>query len=90
MNHNKPDIVIKIPGERKSQLTDIAITQYQNNVSKENEKGNKYIDLKYKIKTEIISFCNRSLSSVSKRLKTYIDAIGISDIIGSAKSFHSS
>ena len=46
MNHNKPDIVIKIPEERKSQLIDIAITQYQNNVSKENEKGNKNTDLK--------------------------------------------
>lgn len=46
MNHNKPDIVIKMPGERKSQLIDIALTQYQNNVSKENEKGNKNIDLK--------------------------------------------
>ena len=46
MNHNKPDIVIKMPGERKSQLIDIALTQHQNNVSKENEKGNKNIDLK--------------------------------------------
>ena len=44
MNHNKPDIVITMPGERKSQLIDIP--QYQNNVSKENEKGNKNIDLK--------------------------------------------
>ena len=46
MNHNKPDIVIKMPGERKSQLIDIALTQHQNNASKENEKGNKNIDLK--------------------------------------------
>ena len=46
MNHNKPDIVIKMPGERKSLLIDIALTQHQNNVSKENEKGNKNIDLK--------------------------------------------
>ena len=46
MNHNKSDIVIKMPGERKSQLIDIALTQYQNNVSKENDKDNKNIDLK--------------------------------------------
>ena len=35
IKHNRPDIVLKMPGERKWQLIDIAIPQDQNIVSKE-------------------------------------------------------
>ena len=41
-----------MPGERKWQLTDIAIPQDHNIACKENEKVNKYIDLASVIKTE--------------------------------------
>ena len=60
-------------------------------VSKENEKVNKYIDLatairtEYKVKTENLPLVIGALSSISKQLKTYIDIIGIPNIIGSAQ-----
>ena len=47
IKHNRPDIVVKMPEERKWQLTDIAIPQDDNIVSKENEKVNKYINYIY-------------------------------------------
>ena len=34
IKHNRPNIVVKMPGERKWQLTDIAIPQDHNKVSK--------------------------------------------------------
>ena len=41
-----------MPGDRNWQLSDIAIRQYQNFGSKENEKANKYMDLASVIRTE--------------------------------------
>ena len=61
-----------MPGERKWQLTDIAIPQGHNIVSKENEKANKYINLvsviktEYKFKTEFLPLVIGALGSVSK------------------------
>ena len=52
LKHKRPDIVVKMPGEREWQLLDIAITQYHNVVSKESEKVNKYVDLASIIRTE--------------------------------------
>ena len=45
IKHDRPDIVVKMPGERKWQLTDIAIPRDYNILSKDNEKVNQYIDL---------------------------------------------
>ena len=55
------------------------------------KKVNKYIELasvirsEHKVETEIVPFVIGALGSVSKRMKTYIDAIGIPNIIGSAQ-----
>ena len=45
IKHNSPDMVVKMPQERKRQLTDIAIAQDNSILNTENEKVNKYIDL---------------------------------------------
>ena len=80
-----------MPEERKWQLIDIPIPQDHNIVSKENEKANKYIALasairtEHKVKTEIVSLLIEVLGSVYKQPKTYIDVIGISNIIGIAQ-----
>ena len=84
-------MVVKMPGERKWQLTDIAVPQYHNIVSKEKEKFNKHIDLAsvsrtdHKAKTETFQLVIGALGSDSKWLKTYIDVIGIPNIIGSVQ-----
>ena len=78
IKHNRPDIIVKMPEERKWQPTDIAIPQDYNIVtlSKENEKVNKYVDLasairtEHKVKTEIDPLVIEALGSVSKQLKT--------------------
>ena len=62
-------------------------------MSKENEKVNKYIDFASviktgdKVKTKIIPFVIGVSVSVCKQLKTYIDVIGIPNMIGSAQIF---
>ena len=72
IKHNRPDVVIKMPEQRKWQLTDVAIPQDHNIVSKENEKVNKYIDLasairtKHQVKTEIVLLVIGALGSVPK------------------------
>ena len=92
IKHNRPDIIVKMPGERKWRLIDIARPEDKNIVSQENEKVNKYIDLasvirtEHKVKTEIVLFVIRALGNVSKQLKIYIDVIGIPNIIGSAQN----
>ena len=89
IKHSRPDIVAKVPGERKWQLINIAIPLDQNIVSKENEKVNKYIDLasvirtRHKVKTKIVPLVIGALGSVSERLKKYIVVIGIPNIFGS-------
>ena len=91
IKHNRPDIVVKMPEQRKWQLIDVAIPQDHNIVSKENEKVNKYIDLAsvirtvHKVQTEIVLLVIGALGSVSKRLKTYIDVIGNPNVTGSAQ-----
>ena len=40
---------------------------------------------KHKVKTEIVPLVIRALDSASKQLKTFIDVIGIPNIIGSAQ-----
>ena len=63
------------------------IPQDHNVVSKENEKVNKCIDLasairtEHKVNTEIVPLVIGTLGSVSKQLKTYINVIGIPNII---------
>ena len=80
-----------MPGERNWQPIDIAIPQYHNIESKENDKVNKRIDLasiirtKHKVKTEIAPRVIGGLGSVSEHLKTYIDVVGITNISGSAQ-----
>ena len=70
--HNRSDMVVKMPGERKWQLTDIAVPQYHNIVSKEKEKFNKHIDLAsvsrtdHKAKTETFQLVIGALGSDSK------------------------
>ena len=67
------------------------IPRDHNIVTEENEKVNKYRDLacairkKHKVKTEIVPLVIRALGSASKQLKTFIDVIGIPNIIGSAQ-----
>ena len=51
IKHNRPDIVINMPGENKWQLIDTAIPKDNNIVSKRNEKVNKYIELASVIRT---------------------------------------
>ena len=80
-----------MPGERLWQLIDITIPQDPNMVSKENEKVITYVDVasviraERKVKTKIVLLVIWALGIVSKRLKTYIDVIGIPNIIGSAQ-----
>ena len=80
-----------MPGESKWQLTDISLPQNYNIVSKESEKVNKYRDLaslirtEHKVKTETVLLVLGALGSVFKQLKTYIDVIGIPNIIGSVE-----
>ena len=52
IKHNRPDIVVKMSGQRKWQLIDIATPQDHNIVSKAKEKVHKYIDLARVIRTE--------------------------------------
>ena len=91
IKHNRPDIVAKVPGERKWQLIDIATPQDHNIVSKENEKVDKYIDVasvirtEHKVNAEIVPLVIGALGTVSKRLKRYIDVVGIPSIIGTAQ-----
>ena len=78
IKHNRPDIAVKMPEERKWQPIDVAIPQDYNIVtlSKENEKVNKYIDLasiirtEHNVKKEIDPLVIEALGSVSKQLKT--------------------
>ena len=51
IKHNRPDIVINMPGENKWQLIDTAIPKDNNIVSTRNEKVNKYIELASVIRT---------------------------------------
>ena len=89
IKHNRPEIVAKIPGERKWQLIDIPIAQDLKNLIKKNEKFNKYIDLpganmiEHKVKTVIVPLVIEALGVFSKRLKICID-IGIPNIIACA------
>ena len=91
IKHNRPDIVVKLSRERKWQLIDIATPQDHNIVGKENEKVDKYIDVasvirtEHKVNAEIVPLVIGALGSVSKRLKTYIDVVGIPSIIGTAQ-----
>ena len=68
----------------------MAISQDHNIVSKENEKVNKYTDLASairteQVKTETVPLVIGAFGSVFKQLKTYIDVIGILNIISSAQ-----
>ena len=75
IKHNRPEIVVIMPGERNWQPIDIAIPQYHNIESKENDKVNKRIDLasiirtKHKVKTEIAPRVIGGLGSVSETLR---------------------
>ena len=101
INHNKPNIVVKMPRRRKWQLIDIAIIQDHNIVSKENEKINKYIDLagiiktEHKVKTEIVPliqevwvvFRNNSNHTLFLLVsQTIISSTEISSIMSTAKT----
>ena len=72
------------------QLIDMAISQDHNILSKENEKVNKYTDLASairtgQVKTETVPPVIGAFGSVFKQLKTYIDVVGIPNIISSAQ-----
>ena len=72
INHNRPDTVIKMTGERQWLLINTAIPQDHNTASKEHEKVNKYIDLasvirtEHNVRTEIITLVIGALGNASK------------------------
>ena len=69
-------------------MIDFAVPVDENMLKKENKKIERYLPLAYevrklhKVKTRIVPVVVGSLGVVSKRLKGYIDELGIPDVIG--------
>ena len=88
LEHNRPDLVIINREKGLWTFVDFSVPVDKNVLKKENEKIEAYSPLAYeirkmhKVKTRIVPVVVGSLGVVSKKLKGYIDELGIPDIIG--------
>ena len=80
----KPDIVVVEKEEKKCLIVDIAIPDDKNVGVKEEEKVQKYDELKWEIKelwsmkrVDVVLVVIGALSTVSKKLEKWIDGLGI-------------
>ena len=80
----KPDIVVVEKEEKKCLIADIAIPNDKNVGVKEEEKIQKYDELKWEIKklwsmkrVDLVLVVVRALGTVSKKLEKWIDGLGI-------------
>ena len=92
IKHNRPDITVKDKTEKKWYFVDVTVPQDHRVVMGENEKIDKYLELATKVridnhvKVEIIPIVIGAMGTIPKRLKGYIGALGIPDIIGGAQT----
>ena len=88
LEHNRPDLVIINREKGLWTIVDFCVPVDKNVLKREQDKIDTYSPLAYqirkmhKVKTRIVPVVIGSLGVVSKRLKGYIDELGIPDVIG--------
>jgi hypothetical protein len=88
MAHNRPDVVVINRRERKWTLVDFSVPLDKNVLSKENEKLLNYAPLAqevrrmHRVSTTIVPVIMGCLGTVPKRLKSYLEELGVPDVIG--------
>ena len=84
IEHRQPDVACIYKIAKSCLIIDIAIPGYQNIIVKEQEKIEKYQDLRiklgklWKLKTEVVHVMVSALGTTSHNLKFYLRNIGIS------------
>ena len=88
LEHSRPDLVVIDHEKRKHTLVDFSVPFDPNVVKKEDEKIQKYgrlateISRMKKVQVETIPVVVGALGVVSKRLKSWLEQLGIPDMIG--------
>ena len=92
VEHNRPDVVVKLKKEKIWYIIDFAVPMDYNVKKKEDEKLTNYMPLvaevrkEHHVKTKIVPVIVGALGTIPKRLAKSFDQLGITDVTGSVQT----